>query len=302
MKASLDVVFATYSGLPQGDPDDGLVLSLLEAKGLAVAVADWRTVAAPELDSRLIVLRSTWDYHRYYQDFLDWVSDVASRTNLMNVSPLVHWNADKKYLLQLKEQDVPIVPTLYIERSQATNMDAATLTAILDSAEVASAAQIVVKPTVGLSTYGVKCFTRDKSAVPDILVHMASIAASSDVLIQPFLNEVEKNGERALVFLDNQFSHSVRKTAFQKMAVAGDAGETSVVAAADEIAFGQNVLSKLTLLTGRDPLYARVDVVRDDDGQLTLMELELIEPSLFLAWEPDAAERFATAIAATLEK
>lgn len=69
LKPSLDVVFATYNGLPHGDPDDFFALSLLEAKGLKVAIVDWRAVPANALGSRLVVLRSTWDYHQHYRDF-----------------------------------------------------------------------------------------------------------------------------------------------------------------------------------------------------------------------------------------
>jgi hypothetical protein len=301
MKASLDVVFATYNGLPQGDPDDRLALSLLEAKGLKAAVIDWRSVAPHELDSRLVVLRTTWDYHHYYRQFLDWVDGVASRTMLRNTPDLIHWNANKKYLLELGQCDLSIVPTLYIEESRAKETDPSAVAALLAASELEGADHIVVKPAVGLSTYGVRRFARTDDAMADICAHVASLAAAGDVLIQPFLTAVEKYGERALVFLDNQFSHAVRKAAFQKHAVSGQAGETSVVAEEDEIAFGQNILHKLKHVRGFEPLYARVDVVRDDSGQMMLMELELIEPSLFLAMDPQAPSRFATAIAAVLD-
>jgi len=301
MKASLDVVFATYAGLPHGDPDDRLALSLLEAKGLTVAVIDWRTVPASQLDSRLVVLRSTWDYHHYCHQFLDWVDVVATRTVLRNEAPMIHWNAGKKYLLELEQCGVPVAPTIYLEKSKAQEMDASALAATLTSAKLDGAAQIVVKPAVGLCTYGVKRFTLGQTSEEDICAHVKSLAATNDVLIQPFLTAVESYGERALVFLDNQFSHAVRKAPFQISAPAGQAGETSVTADEVEIAFGQNVLSKLKLLTGFEPLFARVDVVRDVSGQMMLMELELIEPSLFLAMGPGAPERFAQAIVSVLD-
>jgi hypothetical protein len=301
MKRSLDVVFATCEGLPSGDPDDLLTLSILEAKGLSVAVIDWRTAPASRLDSRIVVLRSTWDYHHYYQQFLDWVDIVASRTMLRNVAPAVHWNANKKYLLQLQRCGVPIVPTLYFEPSVARTMDLSAVAAGLSSGELSGADQIIVKPAVGLSTYGVKRFEKGESQIPDIWAHMASVADSGGVLMQPYLTSVENHGERSLVFIANQFSHAVRKTAFQKLAAAGEAGETSVIAADDEKDFGQDVLAKLKVLTGFEPLYARVDVVRDESNQLMLLELELIEPSLFLAMDAGAANRFAEAIATTLD-
>lgn len=221
---------------------------------------------------------------------------------MKNDSSLIHWNADKKYLLDLAQSGVTIVPTTYIERTKARVMDPSTLSEVLSGSQIECGAQIVVKPTVGLCTYGVRRFALEQETLVDICAHVVSLAVSSDVLIQPYITAVEKYGERSLVFIDNQFSHSVRKNAFQKLAVAGDAGEIGVNASDDEIAFGQDLLSKLSLLTGcGDTLYSRVDVVPDDYGRLMLLELELIEPSLFLAMDPRAGNRFAQAIAALLD-
>ncbi|MBS1994959.1 MAG: hypothetical protein JSS86_01555 [Cyanobacteria bacterium SZAS LIN-2] len=305
MKPGLDVVFATYSGLPDGDPDDLLALKLLADRGLNVAVVDWRRVAADALDSRLVLLRSTWDYHHYYSEFLDWVESVGKRTKLLNDSELVRWNSDKRYLLALASAGVPIVPSVHIERSAAETLTVSQLAEILKRPEIDGCEQIIVKPTVGLSTYGVKKFKPISvdDSLQEISNHIQKLAQSSDILIQPFLTAVEKYGERALVFINGEFSHAVRKSAFQKQAAAGEAGETAATASDAEIAFGRMVLSKLlTMRQCNMPLYARVDVVPDENGQLTLLELELIEPSLFLAMAaPQAGERFAAAIAAVLD-
>jgi hypothetical protein len=299
MKASHDVVFATYSQLPDGDPDDLLALAFLEAKGLRTAVVDWRTVTPDQLDSRLVVLRSTWDYHHYYREFLDWVDVVASRTGIRNSPDLIHWNANKKYLLDLKQRGLSIVPTLFIGREEASQLDSSSLLETLAGLELAGQASLVVKPAVGLSTFGVKRFSTSDQ-VEEICGHVFSLSRSSDVLIQPYLSAVEAEGEHALVFIDGLYSHAVSKMPFQYLAVAGEAGEKGLAASDEEIAFGQNVLSQLPGLCGSKPLYARVDVVHNDQGRLVLMELELIEPSLFLACDANAGARFAEAIEATL--
>lgn len=302
MKPGLDVVFATYSGLPQGDPDDLLALDLLKSKGLKVDVVDWRRVAAHELDSRLVLLRSTWDYHHYYREFLDWVDVVASRSRLLNPAELVHWNSDKRYLLALAQEGITIVPSILVEKAQASAIKPEDLLRLLERPELAGFEQIIVKPTVGLSTYGVKRFKPISVECSDICKHIQDLGQSSAVLIQPYLPAVEKYGERALIFIDGKFSHAVRKSAFQKMAAAGEAGETRAEASDAEVAFGLDLLQKLVATKKcAVPLYARVDVVPDDQGKIMLLELELIEPSLFLSMDKQAGERFAAAIAALLD-
>jgi hypothetical protein len=119
------------------------------------------------------------------------------------------------------------------------------------------------------------------------------------VLVQPYLNDVENYGERSLVFIDGEFSHAVRKAPFQKLAVAGHAGEEAKSATFAERKFGEQVIAVLP----ETPLYARVDVVSSSgDGDLRLLELELVEPSLFFGLAEGSAEKFAKAVSNRLSK
>ncbi len=300
MKPALDIVFVTYGDLKQGDPDDLDALEILRKRGYNCSVADWRDSTFPFQSSRLVVLRSTWDYHLHHSEFMAWLKSLASHSILKNSWELVQWNSDKRYLRDLSVRGIDCVPTYYIEEGaeQVSRSALAEILASLSgSSPASSAAKVVVKPSIGLSTFGVKKFDLSTTAGEDAaLEHINQLARDYCVMVQPFLAEVESYGERALAFIDGEFSHAIRKTAFQHLAVAGEAGEAMVPASADEIAFGYKTLAALS----EKPLYARVDIIPDVNGALRLLELELIEPSLFLKLAEGASAKMADAVEACL--
>ncbi|MBA4077517.1 MAG: hypothetical protein C0508_20990 [Cyanobacteria bacterium PR.023] len=304
MKPALDIVFVTYGDLKQGDPDDLDALEILRKRGYNCSVADWRDSTFPFQSSRLVVLRSTWDYHLHHSEFMAWLKSLASHSVLKNSWELVQWNSDKRYLRDLSARGIDCVPTYYIEEAaeQVTRSALAEILASLSgsspaSSTASSASKVVVKPSIGLSTFGVKKFDLSTAAGQDAaLEHINQLARDYCVMVQPFLAEVENYGERALAFIDGEFSHAIRKTAFQHLAVAGEAGEAMVTASADEIAFGYKTLAALS----EKPLYARVDIIPDANGALRLLELELIEPSLFLKLAEGASAKMADAVEACL--
>ncbi len=296
MKPAPDIVFVTYDDLKQGDPDDGLAISILLDRGLNCTFADWRNRDFPFEQSRLVVLRSTWNYHLHQAEFIEWAKNVASHTILKNSLALVQWNHDKRYLHQLSENGLRTVPTFYIEKDQPLPAFEKILESLHQPGEPISP-RIVVKPSVGLSTFGVKKFDLSESGGQQAArEHINQLAGKYCVMVQPFLAAVEDYGERALVFIDGKFSHGIRKSAFQHLAVAGEAGEARIEATDDEIEFGRQVLNAVP----ETPLYARVDMVPDTQGRQLLLELELIEPSLFLQAQPGAAAKFADAVQACL--
>ena len=299
MKSSLDIAFITYEDLPAGDPDDRLALEHLLAAGYRAGFVDWRGdfefASCP-----LLVLRSTWNYHKHFQAFSDWLKKVAAASVLANPLELVLWNLNKTYLRDLEEKGIAIVPTVFLDKS----VGAEELLSIckfadgnLDGGSKGGSGKFVIKPTVGLATYGVKTFQSLGAADGELslaLEHIKAVCRESKAMLQPYMNSVEADGygERALVFIDGEFSHAVRKSAFQHLAVAGHAGEVAVEAADAEVDFASRVLAALPQV----PLYARVDVVRDESGALRLLELELVEPSLFLSLCGHGGARFAAAI------
>ena len=268
MKPAQDIVFVTYGDLKQGDPDDLEALEILRQRGYQCSVADWRDASFPFQSTRLVVLRSTWDYHLHHSEFMAWLKNLASHSILKNSWELVQWNSDKRYLRDLTARGIGCVPTHYIEEG-ADQLDSSSFVQILRDIGSASK-KVVVKPSIGLSTFGVKKFDLSISAGEEAaLEHINQLARNYCVMVQPYLEAVETYGERALAFIDGEFSHAIRKSAFQHLAVAREAGEAQVAASDDEIAFGYKTLSALP----EKPLYARVDIVPDNNKSLLLLEL-----------------------------
>lgn len=282
MRIHLRVIwFITYEGLPELDPDDQLAAEILRERGYTVVPKIWDDKATnwddPECD--LAIVRSTWDYHRKYGAFRDWLSKPSLNQRLQNPPALMLWNSNKKYLRELEQSGVSIVPTLWFERGTSVQ-------------EVKSAVPwtpAIIKPTVGLATSGVGRLDDFDETVLD----------QFDCMVQPYMREIETSGERALIFINGEYSHAIRKAPFQSLAAAGHAGECVNTPSPDEIDFARQALFKVKFQS--PPLYARVDIVRnhfDCANPLCVMELELLEPSLFFRFDPQnrAAARFADAI------
>lgn len=274
----MNFTFITYKDLPDLDPDDRLAFDVLNKQGFECNCADWRD---PDIDwdkAGFCVLRSTWDYHLHYSEFLDWCNSRGNQ--LINDYPLVQWNTDKAYMLELSQNKIEIVPSIMALKGEP-----------LEELPPEDWSTVIVKPTIGLATYGVKKFSLPRQ-IDEYRVHMRKLCQTNAVLIQKFMPEVLEYGERSLMYFNGEYSHSVRKSPFQSLAHAGGAGETPARSSNEEVAFGHKVLNTLD----RTPVYARVDIVPEDSGKPVLMELELVEPSLFLGFESGAAERFAEAL------
>lgn len=272
--------FVTYAGMPDLDPDDRLALDLLARRGFDVATAVWDDAAVDWPDAGIVIIRSTWDYNLRHGAFLSWAESVAAVTPLYNPVSLVRWNMHKSYLADLAAQGVPTVPTQWLPAGSTHE-----LASVLDKAGWDLG---VVKPAIGLSTYGV----RKVSGTPDDQAHLEHLLRSHDVMVQPYLRSVEQRGERSLMFIGGTYSHAARKTAFQALLPTGEAGETPAEATAQEVAVATKALQALP----EPPLYARADLIDDGDGRPVVIEFELIEPTLFLGMDPHAAERFADAL------
>jgi len=277
----MDVIFATASTLPRPDEDDAPLRAALAALGVPARTCAWDDPAVDWTQASLCVIRSTWNYVRNYQRFLAWVDSCAAASRLWNPAPIVRWNSHKRYLLDLAQAGLPVVPTRLCPASGAA--DLAQLARDWDD--------IVVKPAVSAGSFGTRRIARADVASAG-QAHLDQLLADGhDVLVQPFLSSVESYGERALVWIDGALTHAVRKSP----RFAGDQQRISdsVPIAPDEAALAESILAAVV----RQPLlYARVDLARDPRGRPCVMELELIEPSLFLDRSPAALARLAAAI------
>lgn len=296
-----DVTFVTYDGLPLGDPDDQLALDILRASGLDCTTTDWLSGAQAFRESKITVLRSCWNYHMHLPRFHNFLEEVAACSHLLNPLAMVQGNLKKTYLCELARRGLPVCPTAVVERPEELSPELLlSRLALLSQEGFDGAGTFIIKPAVGLATWGVKKVDLDGAdggaALKTMLAHMQYLREQSpdgDVLLQPYLPQVEKERERALVFIDGEYSHAVSKSAFQHLAVAGQAGESPLQAEPAEIELARRVLATLP----SPPLYARVDLVpASASGGALLLELELTEPSLFLSMKEGSAERFARAI------
>ncbi len=274
--------FVTYAKMPDLDPDDRLALELLKERGFVVAAAVWDDAAVDWAQAGTVVIRSTWDYNLRHEAFIAWAQSVASVAPLYNPLPLLRWNLHKRYLADLAAHGVPTVETRWLPAGARANLR--------DLLKDATWETAVVKPAIGLSTYGV----RQVTGTSEDQTHLDALLRDHDVMVQPFMRSVDDHGEHSLMFINGTYSHAARKTSFQALLPTGEAGETPAEASGSEIAVAARAMQALP----SPALYARVDLVHDDAGRPLVIELELIEPTLFLGMHPRAAHRFADALAA----
>lgn len=291
MESPATVAFVTYTLAPSLTADDALAVQPLAERGVTVVPAIWtdETIDWSAFDA--IVLRSPWEYYREPERFLAWLDRVeATGVPVWNSPATVRWNTRKTYLTELAARGVRTIPSELVERG-----------AVLTLAEVQRRTgwgELVVKPVISGGAYE----TWRVSAAPttDDERRFAEFVAARDTIVQPFLPEIA-DGEWSFIFLHGVLSHAVRKRPrdgdFRVQPQHG--GVTRL-----EQPNGRLVAQAAFVLTQMPPeldtpLYARVDAC-EVDGRLLLMELEIIEPNLFLGCDPEAPARFADAVVRAL--
>ncbi|MEV8586702.1 hypothetical protein [Streptomyces sp. NPDC051180] len=282
------------------DYDMPLLLEACRAAGIAAETCSWDD---PDVDwSRFdaVLLRSPWSYVDDLPRFLSWCTGVAEATRLLNPLRVVRWNLDKHYLADLTAAGVPVVPSAFVAP------DADPLPALrYFLAAHPLAAEIVVKPTVGAYSRHVRRFPRTREteaagAIAELL------GQGHHVILQPYLESVDRDGETDLIYFDGAYSHAIRKRALLgadgTVDVPAFDARSARHATEDERAVASAALAAAAdLLDLSGPLlYGRVDLVRGADGAPVVLELELCEPSLSMPFSASSAERFASAIAARL--
>jgi len=262
---------ATCKALPEPDPDEAPLAAALAAGGFAAALVAWDDPGA-DWDAKIpTILRSTWNYPLALEAFLAWIDRARAAAPLVNPPDVVRDNVRKRYLLALAARGVPVVPTTLVERGQTCDLAAI------------AAPSIVIKPEIGANSQGARRFA---PADPAAQAHLAALTAQGAALVQPYVASVDAYGERSLVWIDGELSHAIRKTP----RFTGDAEQIAgpFAITADERAVA---LAALAPVADRI-LYGRVDLARDASGRPMVMELELVEPSLYFAHQPGSAERF----------
>jgi glutathione synthase/RimK-type ligase-like ATP-grasp enzyme len=264
--------FASTLDLDFRPPSDVATADALGELGHDVTWLNWDEGELGEgLD--LVVIRSCWNYHLHVAAFRQWLSALKPR--VLNPIPLMCWNMDKRYLLDVAPS-IRIVPTVLIELPTPESIRQA----MTDSGW----SKCVAKPTIGASAHGAMRITPATTNLP----------ISGPMLLQPFIEAVQTEGEYALMFFDGRYSHAYLKTpAAGDYRVQEEHGGRSDPVEADAALVGLAVKAIESL--PELPTYARIDIV---DGMI--MEIELIEPELYVYDNPAAARAFAKAIAAKL--
>ena len=276
------VAYATYLGrdrLEGVDDELDLAVAALRARGLDAEPAAWDDPGVDWAAYDVVLVRSTWDYATRREQYLAWARGVAATTRLLNPYAVIERNTDKRYLRDLAARGISVVPTTWVLPGE--------MPLALPPGEV------VVKPNVSA---GARDTIRTSDTAQARAFADAIVASGRAAMVQPFLPEVGGEGEIAMVFLGGRFSHAVRK------APALDEPHGVVVAVEPDDAlrhFAERVLDAVP--ERAELVYARVDAVRVG-GEPTLMELELTEPSLFLADSEGAPDRLADALVAAIAR
>lgn len=274
------------------DDDLAPLETALRALNAEVTIVEWDDPRTDWSRFDLALLRSTWDYTARLPEFLAWTVRVENLTVLANPTNLVRWNTDKHYLRDLADRGVTTVPSEFVELNDDADH------AVQSFLTRHTPTEFVVKPSVGAGSRDAR--RHGASDIGPATSHVRALLASGrTALLQPYLDRVDEAGETALIYFAGQFSHAIRKGpllqrgAEPTRALFATENITSRNPGGDEIALAGHALQAIP---GGAPLYARVDVIRDARGEPCILELELTEPSLFFAFAPGSAERFAAAI------
>lgn len=283
------VALVTATAAAGTDEDLEPLLTALDAAGVDTDPRCWDDPDVPWDDYDLAVLRSPWDYVERYTEFLGWLEATEARVPIANDPAVVRWNTDKRYLAELASRGLPVVPTEFFEPGgPSPELSAFT-------------GELVVKPVISAGS-------RDtmRHSDPGAAERHAGelLAAGRAVMAQPYLHGIDTYGETGLVFFGGELSHGFRKAPI----LALDAPPTDEFFAPEEITprvptDDERSIAEATIAScPADLLYARIDLVPGPDGRPHILEVELTEPSFFVAHAPGSPERFAAAVTQRLRQ
>lgn len=269
MNSRLAIV--TCQNIPEVDVDEELVLQRFEDSGFEVSLVAWEDSSIYWPSFEAVLIRSTWNYPEFPEQFRSWINRVMLLTRLFNSADLILPNIHKSYLLQMSDAGVPIVPTL--------------LPRDFNEAKIWLSEnqynRFVLKPVIGAGSWMTDFFSIDELERAEKF--FAEIQAESDPICQPFMESVANGGERSLIYIDGKFTHKIIK---QPRFI----GQEESVSDALPVELHEAQIGHLVINTlPEKPLYARVDLI-EENGELLLSELELIEPSLFFKQNPAALD------------
>lgn len=283
-----NVALLTAAHLPNGGVDTPLLQDALGALGTESALARWDNSSEDWRRYDLVLLHTPWDYSNDPQRFLMTLQTIGASTTMVNPFRTVQWNHDKRYLVALAREGVPVPPSVAVSWPPTTRVKQ-------ELRQILGRSEVVVKPVVGAGGRGARLFqTLDEALHDSDAYHAGSVH-----LFQEFVPEI-MSGEYSAVFFDGVLSHAALKTPGRREFRVQEhfgGSVTSCTLPADHRRFAEGVAD----LAPGETTYARIDFTVAADGRPRLMELEVVEPDLFLRTCPEAAERMATALHRRLE-
>lgn len=281
------IAFLTMDCLDNFVAYDHLVKPPLAKLGWSVIDVPWRLANVSWDRFEAVIIRTPWDYHQSIPEFLELIRLIdQSNATLLNSAAVVRWNFDKQYLKELEQRGLPIVPTHW--RLSPTDRD---FEQAFDDFKVD---EIVIKPTIGAGARDTFRIKRHQANLPEL-----SLYQNRMTMLQPFISNIVEQGEWSVFYFGGEYSHTVLKTP-----KAGDfrvqeeyGSHLQAVSPSPELLAIAGQAMKAII---EPTLYARVDLVRLQNGEPAIMELELIEPSLYFPYDDESPQRFANAIDQTL--
>ncbi len=275
--------------------EDRLVLKALQKQGLNAIRKSWDD---PEFDwstTKYALFRTTWDYFDRFPEFSKWLEATSQKTQFINSKKLIYWNIDKHYLQDLSIAGVTIPKTYFVEHGTKITLKEAFQTAIGELGFRPS--EFILKPCVsGAARHTYKI---QKESIKDYEAVFQQLIAEEAMILQEFQENIVKEGEISMMVFNGQFTHAVLKIAKPgDFRVQDDFGGTvhQIEPSQEQIDFATEVVHAAPEL----PIYARVDIFKDNDGNWALAELEIFEPELWFRLNPQAADTLANSIATNL--
>ncbi|SNC76403.1 glutathione synthetase, ATP-grasp domain [Hymenobacter gelipurpurascens] len=266
---------------PNVEDEDSLLTRYLREQGHSVEPRVWTNPAVDWLRYDVVVVKSPWDYFDRIEEFYQWLERMEKLgVRMLNPVKTIRWNANKKYLLEMERAGVAIVPTHWLDKGSEVVIE--------ELFEKLGSTQLVVKPAVSGGAKNTFTLTQQESAIRQ--PQLAELLQHEDFLVQPFQPQIQEEGEWSLIYLGGKFSHCVLKTPksgdFRVQHYLGGGIEPR-----EAPAHLRQAADAIVEQFAADCLYARVDGV-DANGTLLLMELELIEPFLYLASSEGSLARY----------
>ncbi|RIV41882.1 ATP-grasp domain-containing protein [Flagellimonas pelagia] len=271
--------------------EDRLVAEALQKEGLKVTRVSWDDAAFDWSSTRLAMFRTTWDYFDRFDEFSKWFRTASQQTQFINSKKLIDWNIDKHYLKGLSDAGVTIPKTFFVEKGTQTTLQKA-FTQAIDRFGFRKDI-FVVKPCVSGAarhTYKIK-----KEAIADHESIFQQLISQEAMMLQEFQENIVSEGEISMMLFNGEFTHAVLKIAKPgDFRVQDDFGGSvhEYTPSKEQISFAQKVVNAAPEL----PVYARVDLFKDNDGNWALAELEIFEPELWFRRNPEAAKTLAKSI------